>query len=328
MESLGVVVRQAVRVRSLSWPALFGWVVLAILLLLPSLSPSNFILQVFFVIFYLAALGQTWNILGGYCGYYSLGHTIFLGMGGYTFAILTLKLGLSPIIGVPAGGLMAMLTGLGIGLICFRIRGPYFLIVTLSITFVLHSLAVNLPQISGGNVGLSLPLLPLTPQAERTLFYYLAMFVMLVTALAARQISRSTLGLEFRAIRDDEDVAESMGVNTSRVKLIAVAISSFFAGFAGAVYIWQAHFVDPDTAFNVMMSVYAILVPALGGAGTVIGPMIGAAVIATASTGLALAIPSVLNAVLFGLFLVAIVLFMPEGILGVWRDWRRKTRKG
>ena len=292
------------------------YVVFAILILVPVLTSSGFIIQLFFVIFCLAGLGQSWNIMGGYCGYPSMGHAMFLGVAGYTTAILTAKVGLSPVISMPIAGLGAALLGLIIGLICFRIRGPYFLIVTLSITFVLQAVAMNVPTVTDGNAGISLPLLPVDAKTERMIFYYVSMLLMVATAFIAHKIERSTLGLEFRSIREDEDVSEAMGVNTFRIKLVAIVLSAFLTGMLGVIYTWQAHFIDPITGFDVSKSVYAILIPALGGAGMWSGPILGGVIIAVASTAMAVAIPSVLNAVLFGIILILIIRFLPDGILG------------
>lgn len=298
--------------------------VFAILVSVPLLTSSGFIIQLFFVIFCLAGLGQSWNIMGGYCGYASMGHAMFIGAGGYTTAILTAKVGLSPLINIPTAGLVAALLGLVIGIICFRIRGPYFLIVTLSITFVLQALAMNLQTVTDGNSGISLPLLPVDARTERMIFYYVSMLFMVATAFSAYKIERLTFGLEFRSIREDGDVSEAMGVNTFRAKLVAIVLSAFLTGMLGVIYTWQAHFIDPNTGFDISKSIYAILIPALGGTGMWFGPILGGVIIAVASTAMAIAIPSVLNVVLFGLILILIIRFLPDGIL--WGVERQETK--
>lgn len=316
---------EAVARRQLVWgPALqasLGLVLLA-LVVGPLFNVSNFYLQLAFVWFINAALAESWNILGGYGGYYSFGHAAFYGLGGYTVAVLFAHLGWSPFLTAPLGALVAALAALLIGAIGFHTRGAYFIILTISIVFVVQSIVLNLRSLTQGSMGIRFPFFMSDRWLEPRLWYYLALVLVIGTALIARWVERSRFGLNLKAIREDEDVSAAMGVNVFGAKLLAFMLSAGLAGLVGAIATYHAYLIDPEIGFALLISVNPVLMAVLGGTRSWPGPLIGAVIMSGVSDLLAFTITSEFNAILFGLVLALAIIFFPQGILGVLRGER------
>jgi branched-chain amino acid transport system permease protein len=290
---------------------------LILLLILPFLGLSNFFLQQAFTLFFFIALAQSWNILGGYTGYLSLGHAAFLGIGGYAVAIPYYLLGWSPFWTFPIAGIAAGLLALAIGVICFRIKGSYFLIATMLVLFILQTLAVNLRTITNGANGIDMPLFTTNFMLEGRIWYYCGFAMVVLTSATAFMIERSRFGLNLMAIREDEDVARTMGVRVVHCKAYAFIISAAFVGVLGAIYSYRAHSIEPSTAFNLELSAAPILMAILGGSRNWVGPIIGAIVYHVISTTLTLLVGNEYSELLFAAFLVVVVLLLPEGLMGL-----------
>lgn len=298
--------------------------IVVVFAILPFLGMSNFYLQQAFPLFFFIALAQSWNILGGYTGYLSLGHAGFVGIGGYAVAIPFFLYGWSPFITFPLAAIAAGLLALIIGAICFRIRGSYFLIATMLVLYILQTLAVNLRPITNGPNGIDLPLFTTNFLLEGRIWYYCGLALVILTALVAFLIERSRFGLNLMAIREDEDVARTMGVRVVHCKAYAFVISAAMAGVLGAFYSYRAHTIEPSTAFNIELSAAPILMAILGGSRNWIGPIIGATVFHVISTTLTLSVGNEYSDLVFAAFLAIVVLVLPEGLMGAWSAARTR----
>ena len=308
-----------------------GFAVTAVLILvclaLPVAGLPLFYVQQAFLLFFFAALAQSWNILGGYGGYLSFGHVAFVGLGGYTVGILYYQLGWSPFLTFPLAGVTSSILALTIGAICFRIRGSYFLIATMLVLFILQSLALNLRDLTNGSNGIDLPLFTSDYKFEAHLWYYCGFGALALTSLVAYLVQRSTFGLNLTAIREDEDVARTMGVRTVQVKAAAFMLSAALAGMLGAMYSYRAHVIEPIGGFSLEVSAAPILMAILGGSRTWIGPILGAVIFQSISIGLAVSFGNEYSNVVFSIFLIVVVLLLPEGLIGLAKR-RRKPEAG
>lgn len=296
-----------------------------ILLPLPLLVKSDFwITWVTLALFY-AYLGQAWNILGGYGGQFSFGHALFFGTGAYCTAVLQIHFGLNAWAGFVLAAIAAGVVGAGTGWLVFRygLRGSYFALVTLAFAEVFRILA-NTFQFTGAGVGLLVPLQPGIAQMQFTTkagFFWLLLALVAMSLLFAWRLENSRFGARLMAVRENEDAARAVGVDPFATKLAAIVASGGIAGSAGALYVQLFLYIDPHIAFGPGMSVEALLVPIIGGLGTVFGPVLGAfALHAIAEIGrVAFGDAPGLNLVLYGILLVLLVLFLPNGLFGLGR---------
>jgi branched-chain amino acid transport system permease protein len=310
----------------LSWDGLAVFMaIVAACALLPLTPLPDFYIQQAFRILFFAGLAQSWNILGGYAGYLSLGHSSFVGIGGYTIGCLFFAFHWSPFLTFPLAGVSAAMLALIIGVICFRIRGSYFLIATMLVLFIMQTLANNLPSVTNGADGIDLPLFTTNFTLEARIWFYVGLALVALTTLVAFFIERSRLGLNLMAIREDEDVARTMGVKVVHCKAIAFAVSAALAGLLGAAYTYRAHVIEPSTAFSVEMSAAPIMMAILGGTRNWIGPLIGAVIYDVVSNILLLTVGNEASDMLFAVFLICVVLLLPDGITGIVNHFRTKN---
>ncbi len=263
----------------------------------------------------LATLAQSWNIIGGYTGYPSFGNSVFYGLGGYGVAIAMVQYGLSFPAGVAIGIALAGAFAILLGLPVLRLRGHYFAIATLGLAEVMIAIVSNL-EIAGRNVGLVLPLVK-----GDALFFELALALVVVSTLAVVWISRSRFGFALIAIRENEQAAAVMGVNTTLYKILAFALCSVLAAIAGAIHAYWITYLDPGSAFDVTLNVKMIIMAVFGGAGTVCGPVLGAFILSAVSEVLATKVTS-LASIFFGIVIVAAIVFMPHGFADLVRRFR------
>ncbi len=298
-------------------------VVAAILLLTLPLGVSNqFFLHLGITVLMWTTLGVAWNLLGGYGGQVSFGHASFFGVGAYTTMILYLSYGLAPWYGMLVGGVVGALLSLPIGFICFRLRGPYFSLATLAVAEIVRLVALNWEQLTAGPMGLlitSLPQVTLFGNAinweRKEPFFLIVALLALCTMFAATLLTRARLGSYLLAIREDEDAAESIGIDTTRAKLAALAASAFFTGVAGGFYGLYFRYVDPDAVFPISLSIEMVFIAVVGGLRTVAGPVVGA-VFLTVIAELFREHFAVGHLIFYGLFMMLVIRFLPEGIWG------------
>ncbi len=303
-----------------------------------------------FLTFLYVTLSTAWNIMGGYTGQISFGHATFYGLGAYTTSILALR-GLNPFLTIPLAGIVASLYGLLWGYPCLRLRGQYFAIATIGVGEATRLLMLNMDDLiknsdwlkgflrdgvlTGGATGLMLP----TPPDIRSYalgFYYGALGVMFAALLVSWKVKTSKFGLGLLAINMDIDAAETLGVKTAYYKNLALMLSAFMVGICGSIYSQYVFYIDPQTVFGFPMSIAMVLMPTIGGIGTLLGPVLGAVVyvvvqdqILTANLEFGefkLSLSS-LHLLIYGGLLVIIVLFEPQGILGLHKRLIKKWAK-
>ncbi|MEW6453293.1 MAG: branched-chain amino acid ABC transporter permease [Pseudomonadota bacterium] len=299
------------------------FIVTALLALVPFITASNVVLNFLVMALLIALAGQGWNILGGYGGQYSFGHAAFFGTGAYVTAVLQVRYGVNAWLGFALGIAAGALVGAIIGALSFRsgLRGSYFALVTLAFAEVLRIVASVAP-ITGAGVG-TLIKLDLRPEAfqfqNRAPFYWIILALVCVSMILARAIEQSRFGAYLVAIRENEDAAKALGVDTILVKLAAMTVSAAITAAAGGFYAQYFLFVDSGIAYGPWISVEALLAPIIGGVGTVFGPLLGALVVKTLGelTKLVAGDAPGLDLVIYGCVLVLVVAFAPRGIAGV-----------
>jgi len=296
--------------------------VFVILMLLP-LFLDNYALGIFVMIFFWAYVGQSWNVLTGYTGHISLGHALYIGIGAYATTFLAQTFGLTPWIGMFLGGLIAVAIALFLGFLGFRfgLRGVYFVIMTIAFA-ELARLAVSHIEALGSFTGIFLDFNPSFYNFQfrgNIPYYYIALGFMVASLIAVRMIEVSKIGRFIVAIREDEEAAQALGVNTFKYNMIAIAISAFMTSLAGAFYANYIFYLHPNSLFGMSMSIELILRPIVGGLGTLFGPIIGSIFLTPLSEisrayfakgGL-----EGLHLILYGALAILVVLFMPKGII-------------
>lgn len=280
----------------------------AALLLLPLLTTDTYLLRIIAMAGIFAIYAASWDMLVGFAGQVSLGHSLFFGVSAYTAALLNLRLGLSPLLSIPVGALAAVLAGLLLSLPALRLRGPYFSLASLAMPIILLGAIFTFPGLTGGELGLSgISRLGGTRRAE----YYFIMLAMFALTLLMWKIVKSKTGLIFHAIREDEIVVRASGINTSFYKVLAFCCSGFFAGLAGGLYAHFLRVVGPST-LDIMMSLQVIIWGIFGGVVTIYGPVVGVFILYP--------LLELLRAVadwrmlIFAGIVIVTLRFMPEGV--------------
>ena len=283
----------------------------------------NYRLHMLLVVFMYVAMASSWNLLGGYAGYISLGHTAFYGIGGYVTGALMTFWGVSPLWSAPLAGVAGFALGLPVGLITLRTRGPAFIISTIAL-LMLARLALDNTESLGGANGLSLPL-PELPAATQKLPFYYGMLALAVAAVyASYRIRHAKLGLGLRAIAEDEVKAEAAGIPTALYKIVAFALSAVFIAIAGGIWGDYLTYLKPSAFFQIVTSAQIVLMAILGGRGTVAGPVIGAIVLVAADELVVAKLGSdELNVAAKGAAMLVVLLVFPDGIVGTLkaRGW-------
>lgn len=263
----------------------------------------------------LAVLAQGWNIIGGYTGYASFGNSVFYGLGSYGVAIAMVQWHQSFATGMAFGVALAVVFALLLGVPVLRLRGHYFAIATLALAGVMAAIVSNIP-LAGQNIGLVLP-----PLNNDRLFYGLALGLMVISTGVVYWLTRSRFGFGLIAIRENEDGAAVMGVNTTLYKVLAFTLSGVLSSLAGGIHAYWITFLDPESAFDIGLNVKMIIMVVFGGAGTVFGPIIGALSLSAISELLASEVTSIAT-LFFGAVIVAAVVLMPHGLVDLARRVR------
>jgi branched-chain amino acid transport system permease protein len=302
--------------------ALFALIV--ILALLPLVWTSDYYRHIFILTFIWVIIGSAWNLLSGYAGQVSFGHAIFFGTGAYTAGLCVTKLHISAWWGMLFAGPVTMLVGFIIGWICFRLRGPYFALATIAFGEIFLQVAKVWKSLTGGMLGI----LIIQSFRSKLPYYYIGLALALLCIAVVYKVVNSKWGYYFVAIREDQDAAEAIGVSSFRYKTIALLISSFFTGLAGAFYMNYMAFIDPQVVFSLHhISIMAILVSIIGGVGTIWGPPLGAFIMVwlqetfrSSLFGLAPRWISEAHVLAFGILVILVIRYLPNGIVG---DWHR-----
>ena len=294
----------------------------AFLAIFPFLIHSDYYRHLVIIALMWVVIGSSWNLLAGYTGQISFGHAIFFGVGAYSAGLCTTKLGISAWWGMLIGGPMAMLFGFVLGCICFRLRGSYFNLATLALAEVCRLIAIYWRDFTEGMQGI----LIIQTFRSKVLYYFLALGLAALCVFTIFKVMRSKWGFYFVAIREDQDAAEALGISSFRYKSLSLMISSFFTGLAGAFYMNYMGFIDPEVVFSLyFISIMAILVAIIGGAGTIWGPPVGAFIMVllqelfrSSFFGFAPKWVSDAHAMAFGLLVIFVIRFMANGVVGDW----------
>jgi len=299
------------------WLVILG---LAILVALPAVL-GPYALTILVNILFFAYLGQAWNIVGGYAGQLSAGHAAFVGIGGYTAAVLAAETGLTPWLGMVVGGALAGALGAVIGYLGFRfgLRGFYFVLLTVAFAEVCRIVVNNWERV-GGAVGFYITFTGNPWQLQfpdDRAWYYIALALLMLATGVAWIMERRRFGIYLTAIREDETASEALGVDTFRSKLLAMVLSSFLTGLAGAFYAYRYSSLQPNAVFGIPLSVEIIIRPIVGGSGTLLGPIVGSFIL-TPLGELSRAWFGQggwhgAHLIVYGVLLVAVVLFLPQG---------------
>jgi branched-chain amino acid transport system permease protein len=276
---------------------------------------SDVVVQFGITTLLLAALAQSWNIIGGFCGYSSFGNSTFYGLGSYGVAIAMVQWNLPFAVGMAFGAALAVAFAFLLGVPVLRLKGHYFAIATLALALAMAAIVSNIP-LAGQNIGLVLP-----PLNNDPLFYELSLALLAATTLTVFWLTRSRFGFGLIAIRENEEAAAVMGVNTTLYKILAFALSGFFTALAGGIHAWWITFLDPESAFDISLNVKMIIMAVFGGPGTVFGPLLGAFVLSAISEVLSSEVTTVAG-LFFGVVVVAAVVLMPRGLADLVRHAR------
>jgi len=299
------------------------------------LDPRGYWIRVLAITLLFAAMAQAWNIVGGLANQISLGHAAFFGIGAYTSTVLLIKFGISPWLGMFAGGVLGALAAFIIAIPTMRLQGHYFALATLAFGEVMRVIANVWTSLTGGPGGLSVPFAApgfwdysfklLRPHA------YIALAALVIVTAIFEGIRRSAMGYRLRAIRQNPAAAEVIGVDTTRVKLQAAVISGALIAMLGTLYAQVAVFFDPDTVFGIAgISIRIALIAIIGGVGTAAGPILGAFFIIPLEeimNDLLSSRAAGLSQLVFGIILIAIILWQPRGFITVFASLRARLSR-
>ncbi len=300
-----------------------GAAAIAVLVVLPAFPAllNPYAVSILTLIFFYAFLGQAWNIVGGYAGQLSTGHAAFVGVGAYTSAMLSIQFGLTPWLGMLVGGVLAGGLGAVIGYLGFRfgLRGFYFVLLTVAFAEVCRIVASNTDAV-GGALGLYITFTGNPRQfqfQDPRAHYYVALALMLLATAVVGTIERRRFGIYLGAIREDETAAEALGVNAFRCKMLAMILSSFLTGLGGTFYAFYLLSLQPGAVFGIPLSVEIIIRPIVGGAGTVLGPIVGSFILTPLGEVSRFYFGQGgyhgAHLIVYGALLIAVVLFLPQG---------------
>jgi branched-chain amino acid transport system permease protein len=310
-----------------------------VLLAFPLVVKDIYVMQIMITIFFYAFLGSAWNIVGGYAGALSLGHSMYVGLGAYASAILFLQFGVTPWIGMFVGGFVAMLFGLIIGVPSLRLRGPYFALGSIAFAAILQLWFLDTDTFLGLEIraarGIMLPVLGNAPFkfqfTEKWPYYYIILGFTCVLVLLVYLMHRSKLGFYLAAIRSNPLAAEAIGINVARMKMIAFAVSAFFSAIGGAFYAQWILFFNPERLFGADLSFELVFIGIVGGRASVLGPVLGALVLVPLGeftrSYLAGGRLVGIHLVLYGLALMLSIVFIPQGLNGLIVSLRERHRK-
>ena len=309
-----------------------GLVALIFFGIFPLLTANTFAHHVVILFFMFGMMGVAWNIMGGYAGMFSFGQVAFFGIGAYTSSFLLMAYQVNPWIGLIVGGLVAALVGAAIGYPCSNLRGHYFAIASIAFGEIVRT-HFNNWKLIGAAEGLSLPMLNegfknFMFHSSKLPYYYIMLAFLLLSLLVCYLISTSKIGYYFRAIKESHDVAKVLGVNVVWYRLIAIMISAFLTAMAGTFYAQYVLYIDPESVMLLPISIQIVLISMLGGAGSVMGPVVGAAILIPISevtrvwlghkgTGV--------DMLIYGFLITLISVYQPKGVWGLFTNMGKRS---
>ena len=296
--------------------------VLLLLLFLVPLIAGTYILHILILVYMYISLSASWNMFSGLSGYFNFGHAVYWGIGSYVFAVTGLA-GLPTYLAILLSGVVSSFFAICIGYPVLRLRGPYFAVTTLAVMSVVQIFVMFFADVTGGSRGLTLEKLIIGIGYHKEYYYYYFLILALFAVLLAYKFKKSKLGFGLMIIKEDEDAAESLGINTTLYKLIGYSVSSFLPGITGALYAYLMLYIDPVMMFNVTESVKVILMVILGGVGTITGPILGATVMSVVDSFLRAYFPF-WHMFMYSFLLLVLILYIPRGLQSVIEKIRGK----
>lgn len=310
----------------ITWPKYIALIAVGVLLIWFPFNTNNYLLTFAITLFRTAYLAQCWNLMSGYAGLFSFGHSAFFGLGAYTSTWLFIEFGVSPWLGMFVGAINAGLVGLFLGyLACrYKLRDSYFALTTLAFAEILR-VFFNNSRYFNASIGYNIPYRKdwtLFQFNDKKYFYFIAFIMIIGITYLIYRLRKTKMGLYFVAIREDEDASNALGVNILRYKLYAIGLSAMLTALAGTFYSQFYLFIDPSIAFGNLVSINAIAPCVLGGVGTIFGPVVGAIIITLVSelTNAYFGSFAGLNMVIYGLIVIAVIVFLPQGVFNVIKD--------
>ncbi|TMA20310.1 MAG: branched-chain amino acid ABC transporter permease [Deltaproteobacteria bacterium] len=304
-----------------------------VLALIPIWVESPYALHIFILLFIAIALGESWNVIGGFAGQYSVGHSAWYGLGAYTAFVLLQRKGIAPWFGVWAAVALSVIIALAVGWITFRLRGPYFVLASIAVAEIIRLLALNTKDLTNGAEGILASDLPplklggtvITDWNSKTPYFYMGLAMAVFTIAVNYVVKRSKLGYYLQAIREDQDAAHSLGIPLTMVKNAALGISAACTALVGSFAAFYVGFIEPNQVFGIDVSIQMVLTAIIGGIGTVAGPVLGAVVLVLISEALRASIAQA-HLLVYGILVIVVILVMPDGFLGfIAHRLRRKA---
>lgn len=296
---------------------------IAIVSIAPYLYNNTFYRHVLIMVGLYGLLGVAWNMMGGYTGLYSFGQSAFFGIGAYTSTVLLTRANIGPWIGMICGGLLAAIISAGVAYPCSKLRGPYFTIASLAFARTLQILITNWKFVEGA-VGIPLPLIGdswwYLQFRDKIPYHFVIFGLMGVAILICYYIEGSRVGCYFKTIRDSEEVAQALGINTVRYRVIAAMASAFFTAIAGTFYAQYVLYIDPESVTQHILSVEIVMIAAVGGAGTIWGPVLGAVILMPLSQYARALVGGTgqgIDLIIYGAIIMLIAVVQPTGIMGL-----------
>ncbi len=306
-------------------------ITLLLLLLFPLVITQTYLIHVMILVFMFGMLGVAWNIMGGYAGMFSFGQAAFFGIGAYTSSFLLVTFQVNPWIGLMAGGVVAALMAAAIGYPCSNLRGHYFAIATIAFGEIVRIHFNNWKLVNAAE-GITIPMMDESLanfmfHSSKLPYYYIMLAFLLLALVICYFVANSKMGYYFRAIKESHDVAEVLGVNVVRYRLIAIMVSAFLSAMAGTFYAQYILYIDPESVMLLAISIQIVLISMLGGAGTIMGPVIGAAILIPIAeltriwlghrgTGV--------DMLIYGFLITLISVYQPQGIWGLFANIGKK----
>jgi len=278
--------------------------------------------HVMIVSLFYVMMAASWNLLAGYTGQVSFGHAAFAGIGAYASGILAVKAGIAPWFGVALGTVVAGIIGLCVGVLCLKMGGIYLSLTTLAFSQILNIIITNEYEITRGTMGLQVP--GLTAEYSKITYFYIMLAATVLILFVVYRMIKSDLGLNFRAVQNDEQAARSVGVNVVRVRLTAFTVSSAMAGFAGGLYGHYLLLITPEIP-SLDLQFFVLAMTVIGGMGSYLGPIIGAFVLNILSEYIRAY--GEYHLLVFGLIALVMARFAPTGIVGIWKQLRLANLK-
>ncbi|OLC71650.1 MAG: branched-chain amino acid ABC transporter permease [Deltaproteobacteria bacterium 13_1_40CM_4_68_19] len=310
------------------------WAVAAVALaLVPLWVQSPYALHIFILLFLAIALGESWNIIGGFAGQYSVGHSAWYGLGAYGAFILLQRKAIAPWFGVWVAIAAAVIIAVAVGWITFRLRGPYFVLASIAVAEIIRLAALNWKELTNGAEGILAADVPplrlggtvITDWNSKIPYFYMGLGMALFCIAVNFLVKRSKLGYYLQAIREDQDAAHSLGIPLTLSKNTGLAISAACTALAGGFAALYIGFIEPQGVFGIEVSIQMVLTCIIGGIGTVAGPVIGAVVVVLLSEALRASLSSA-HLLVYGVLVIIVILTMPDGFVGfIAHRLRRKA---